>query len=49
MNLLKTAKSLEIHPNTIYARMGKIAKVTGLDAQSFHSLNELLLALDCRQ
>ncbi len=49
MNLLKTAKSLGIHPNTIYARLGKIEKVTGLDAQKFHALNELLLALDCRQ
>lgn len=49
MNLLKTAKMLRIHPNTIYARMAKIEKVTGLDAQNFHALNELLLALDCRQ
>ena len=49
MNLLRTAKHLSMHPNTIYARMAKIEKVTGLDAQSFHSLNELLLGLDCRQ
>ena len=49
MNLLRTAKMLRIHPNTIYARMGKIEQVTGLDAQNFHALNELLLALDCSQ
>ena len=49
MNLLRTAKRLGIHPNTIYARMARIEKITGLDAQSFHSLNEMLLALDCRQ
>ena len=49
MNLLKTAKLLEIHPNTIYARMRRIEQLTGLDAHRFHALNELLLALDCRQ
>ena len=48
MNLLRTAKQLDIHPNTIYARMRRIEDVTGLDAQKFHALNELLLALDCR-
>lgn len=48
MNVLKTAKVLAIHPNTIYARMRKIEQVTGLSAQSFHSLSELLLALDFR-
>ena len=47
MNILQTAKALSIHPNTIYARMRKIEQVTGLNAQRFHSLNELLLALDC--
>ena len=47
MNLLRTAKLLEIHPNTIYARMRRIEQLTGLDAHRFHALNELLLALDC--
>ena len=49
MNLQRAAKTLGVHPNTLYARMHKIETVTGLDAQNFHALNELLLALDCRQ
>jgi sugar diacid utilization regulator len=48
MNVLRTAKHLDVHPNTIYARMQKIGDVTGLDALSYHSLTEMLLALDCR-
>ena len=48
MNVLKTAKQLEVHPNTVYARMQKIEDLTGLDALSYHSLTEMLLALDCR-
>lgn len=46
MNVLKAAKALEVHPNTIYARMQKIRDVTGLDPTRFNALNELLLALD---
>lgn len=48
MNVLRTAKQLGVHPNTIYARMQKIGDLTGLDALSYHSLTELLLALECR-
>lgn len=47
MNVLKTAKSLDIHPNTIYARMQRIDDITGLNALSYHSLTELLLAIEC--
>ena len=32
MNVLRTAKSLGIHPNTIYARMKRINDATGLNA-----------------
>ena len=49
MNVLKTAKALGIHPNTVYARMQKIRDVSGQDPLSFHGLNELLLAADARQ
>lgn len=49
MNLLKAAKQLGIHPNTIYARFDRITDITGLDPKGFHALNELLLALDCRR
>ena len=47
MNVLKTAKALEIHPNTIYARLQKIDDITGKSALSYHALTELLLAAEC--
>ena len=31
MNVLKTAKVLAVHPNTVYARMQKIRDLTGQD------------------
>ena len=47
MNALKTAKSLSLHPNTIYARMQKIADITGRNPLAYNALTELLLATDC--
>ena len=47
MNVLKTAESLNIHPNTIYARMRRIRELTGLDPLKFHALAEMLLAIEC--
>jgi hypothetical protein len=47
MNVLKTAKALGIHPNTIYARMQKINDITGRNALGYHALTELLLATEC--
>jgi len=47
MNVLKTAKALEIHPNTIYARLQKIDDITGKNALAYHDLTELLLATEC--
>lgn len=47
MNVLKTAKTLSIHPNTIYARMQRINDITGLNPLSYNALTELLLAMDC--
>jgi hypothetical protein len=47
MNALKTAKTLNLHPNTIYARMQKINDITGRSPLSYHGLTELLLATDC--
>jgi len=44
MNVLKAARSLGLHPNTIYARLARIEEITGLDARRFDALNELLLA-----
>ena len=46
MNAQKTAQILGIHPNTVYSRMQKIERLTGLNALRFHALSELLLALD---
>ncbi len=46
MNAQKTSELLGIHPNTVYSRMQKIERLTGLNALQFHALSELLLALD---
>jgi sugar diacid utilization regulator len=46
MSVLKAARALDVHPNTIYSRMGRIEKLTGMDAQRFDALNELLLAAE---
>jgi sugar diacid utilization regulator len=47
MNIQKAARCLGRHPNTIYARIGRIRAITGLDGQHYHDLTELLLAADC--
>jgi hypothetical protein len=46
MNAQKTALVLGIHPNTVYSRMQKIERLTGMNALEFHALSEILLALD---
>jgi hypothetical protein len=46
MNVLRTAKSLALHPNTIYARMQKIDDLTGLNPLSYHPLTEMLLSIE---
>jgi hypothetical protein len=48
MNVLKAARLLAVHPNTIYSRMLRIADITGLDGLGYHALTELLLTADCR-
>lgn len=45
MNVIRAAKQLGMHPNSLYARFAKIEAVTGLSPQRFHALTELLLAL----
>ena len=42
MNVLKTAKRLRVHPNTIYARFERIEELSGLDPRRYHALGELL-------
>ena len=49
MNVLKTAKGLGVHPNTVYARMQRIRDVCGQDPLNYHALTDLLLASDARQ
>ena len=46
MNALQAAKELQVHPNTIYSRMQRIAEVTGKNALAYNDLTELLLAID---
>jgi hypothetical protein len=47
MNVLKAAQVLSVHPNTIYARLQRIADISGLDARSQHPLIDLLIVCDC--
>ena len=47
MNVQRAARELGIHANTLYARMQRIAELTGLDAQRYHDLTHLLLVADC--
>jgi hypothetical protein len=47
MNVLQAAKLLEIHPNTVYARLQRVLDVSGLQARSFDELTELLIVCDC--
>ena len=49
LNVQKAGRELRTHPNTIYARLGRIKELTGLDGQRHHDLVELLLAVDCWQ
>jgi hypothetical protein len=47
LNVQMAGRELGAHPNTIYARLGRIKELTGLDGQRHHDLVELLLAADC--
>ena len=49
MNMQRAARELHVHANTLYARLGRINDLTGLDAQRYHDLTHLLLAADCGQ
>ena len=47
MNVQGAARGLRVHPNTVYARLQRIDDLTGLNAQRYHDLTHLLLAMDC--
>lgn len=48
MNVLKAARQLAVHPNTVYTRMQRITAITGYNGLEYHALTELLLTADCR-
>ncbi len=48
MNLLKAAARLELHPNTVYARLNRIRDITGLNARAYYALTDLLTVADAR-
>ena len=47
LNVQLAGRRLDVHPNTVYARLQRIQNVTGLDGRSHRDLVELLLAMDC--
>jgi DNA-binding PucR family transcriptional regulator len=42
LDVSRTAEALYVHPNTVRYRLRRISELTGLDAQSFSGLVELL-------
>lgn len=48
MNALDASRRLNVHPNTVYQRLTRIADTTGLDPLKYHDLGELLLAADLK-
>lgn len=46
MNVQRAARSLAVHPNTIYARIERIRGLTGMHCQRYHELTDLLLAIE---
>jgi hypothetical protein len=49
LNVQRAARTLNVHPNTLYARMRRINELTGLDCRRYYGLTELLLAAECRR
>lgn len=47
LNVQGAARALRVHPNTVYARLARIEDLTGLNAQRYHDIDQLLLAVDC--
>ena len=47
MNILKAADYLGVHANTMYARLQRVADISGLDPKSFGALSDLLVVCDC--
>lgn len=47
INVQAAARAMRVHPNTLYGRIERMRELTGLDAQRYHDLTDLLLAADC--
>jgi len=47
MNVIRAAKRLKVHPNTVYFRLNRVHELTGYDAREYHALTELLIAAAC--
>ena len=47
MNVQRAARGLNLHANTIYARLQRVKDLTGLNVQCYHDLTHMLLAADC--
>ena len=49
MNVLKAAQVLDVHPNTVYARLQRIFDISGLQARSYGALTDLLIVCNCNR
>ena len=47
LNVQAAARRLGKHPNTVYARIERIAEITGRDPRKYAGLTELILAAEC--
>jgi hypothetical protein len=47
LNVQAAARDLQVHANTVYARLQRVEDLTGLNPRRFHDLTDLLLAADC--
>jgi sugar diacid utilization regulator len=45
LNVKRTARSLKLHTNTVYFRLNRVMKLTGVDPRSFSGASLLLTAL----
>jgi DNA-binding PucR family transcriptional regulator len=45
LNVKRTARLLNLHTNTVYFRLNRVVKLTGVDPRSFSGASLLLTAL----
>ena len=49
LNVKACARRLGVHGNTVYHRLGRVQKLTGIDPRSFRGLSQLIIALRMRE